>query len=88
MSTSTTITIRVERLVKEQLEVTAKRMKRSKSFVAAAAIEEYLAVQEWQVEGVTKAIAAIDAGKRVAHSDVVDWVKSWGSEGELKKPTT
>ena len=48
MAESTTLTIRVDRSVKERLEAIAHRLNRSKSFVACEAIKEYIAVQEWQ----------------------------------------
>jgi len=88
MGDSTTLTVRLDSSVKERLGQLAGRMNRSKSFLAGAAIEEFLAVQEWQIEGIHKAIHSLDEGKAVPHDDVVNWVKSWGSDNELAKPTT
>ena len=42
MSDSTTITVRIDKSVKKRLEAAAARVRRSKSFLAAEAIEEYL----------------------------------------------
>lgn len=86
MTDSTTLTIRVDQSVKERLEAVAQRLNRSKSFVAGEAIEEYLAVHEWQIEGINKALRSIDAGKGVSHSAVAEWVDSWGTETERPKP--
>lgn len=86
MGDSTTITIRVDHAVKERLEAVARRTKRSKSFIAGEAIEEYLAVQEWQEARIQEALATVERGEVVAHEDVVEWVKSWGTENELPLP--
>lgn len=86
MADSTTMTIRVDRSVKERLEAVAERTKRSKSFLAAEAIEEYLVAQEWQIEGINKAIQSLDGGKGVPHEDVATWVESWGTGNERPKP--
>ena len=86
MGKSTTITIRVEQEVKDRLEGQAEIQNRSKSYLANQAIEEYLNTQEWQVEGIKKAIQSLDVGKGVPHQEVMDWLESWGSENELPKP--
>jgi RHH-type rel operon transcriptional repressor/antitoxin RelB len=59
---------------------------RSRSFLAAEAITEYLAVQEWQVEGIKQAIASLDRGDTVPHLKVKDWVASWDSQAEHPAP--
>ena len=56
MTESTTLTVRLDKSVKKRLEAAAARVRRSKSFVAAEAIEEYLAIQEWQVAAIKKGI--------------------------------
>jgi len=86
MGDSTTITIRVDRSVKERLEAVAQRTKRSKSFIAGEAIEEYLAVQEWQDARIQEALASVERGEVIAHDDIVEWVKSWGTDNELPMP--
>ena len=86
MTDSTTLTIRVDQSVKDRLETVAQRLNRSKSFIAGEAIEEHLAVHEWQVEGINKALNSIDAGNGVSHSEVAEWVNSWGTESEKPKP--
>jgi predicted transcriptional regulator len=86
MTDTTTLTIRVDQSVKDRLEAVAQRLNRSKSFVAGEAIEGYLAVQEWQVEGINKALQSMDANMGMPHADVAEWVDSWGSETERPKP--
>ncbi len=83
---STTFTVRVEPAVKKRLEKLAKNTGRSRSFLAAEAIAEYLSVNEWQVAGIKSAIASLDRGKGIAHQQVKEWVGSWGSDSERPAP--
>jgi len=82
---STTFTVRVDTGMKKRLERLARSTGRSRSFLAAEAINEYLEVNEWQVTGIRRAIASLDRGEGVPHEAVKDWVASWGSKNE--KPT-
>ena len=86
MTPSTTLTIRVDRSVKNRLEKLAKSTGRTQSFLAAEALRDYLDVNEWQVAGIRRAIASLDAGLGVPHSEVEEWVKSWGSGDERPVP--
>jgi RHH-type rel operon transcriptional repressor/antitoxin RelB len=79
---STTFTLRVDAAVKKRLEKLAKNTGRSRSFLAAEAITEYLSVNEWQVAGIKTAMASLDRGKGIPHQQVKDWVGSWGNDGE------
>lgn len=83
---STTFTVRVDAAVKKRLERLAKSTARSRSFLAAEAIEEYLKINEWQVAGIKQAMASLDRGAGVAHQDVKEWVASWGSDEERPVP--
>jgi RHH-type transcriptional regulator, rel operon repressor / antitoxin RelB len=77
---STTFTVRVDTAVKKRLERLAKSTGRSRSFLVAEAINEYLDVNECQVAGIRRAIASLDRGEGIAHSAVKDWVVSWDPE--------
>jgi len=83
---STTFTVRVDAGVKRRLERLAKITGRSRSFLAAVAINEYLDVNEWQVTGIKRAIASLDRGEGVPHESVTAWVSSWGTEDEKPPP--
>ncbi|TMJ05447.1 MAG: ribbon-helix-helix protein, CopG family [Alphaproteobacteria bacterium] len=84
---SETFTVRVDTAIKKRLEKLAKSTGRSRSFLAAEAINEYLGVNEWQVTGIKQAIESADRGELIAHDRVKEWVNSWGSKDELPKPT-
>jgi predicted transcriptional regulator len=62
---SSILTVRVAPGVSERLQKLAEATKRSKSFLAAEAIEEYLVVQEWQVNAILEGIEAADRGDGV-----------------------
>lgn len=83
---STTFTVRVETKVKKRLEKLAKSTGRSRSYLAAEALTEYLDVNEWQVAGVKRAAASLDRGEGIPHSEIKDWVNSWGRKRERPAP--
>jgi len=85
--TSTTFTVRVDPAVKKRLEKLARNTGRSRSFLAAEAINDYLDLNEWQVAGIKQAIASLDRGEGIAHQDVKDWVASWGTKNERPAPS-
>jgi RHH-type rel operon transcriptional repressor/antitoxin RelB len=83
---STTLTLRIDAAAKGRLEKLAETTGRSRSFLAADAINQYLEVNEWQVAGIKQAIASLDRGEAIAHEQVKDWVASWGSGSERPIP--
>jgi predicted transcriptional regulator len=83
---SATFTVRVDEATKKRLEKLAESTGRSRSYLAAEAITEYLAVNEWQVEGIKQALASLDRGEAVTHAEVKAWVTSWDSHSELPPP--
>ena len=83
---STVFTVRVDTGVKKRLERLAKSTGRSRSFLAAEAINAYLDINEWQVAGIKRAIASLDRGEGIAHDQVKDWVASWESADEKPAP--
>jgi predicted transcriptional regulator len=84
--TTTTFSVRVGRSTKSRLERLAKNTGRSRSFLAAEAISAYLDTNEWQVAGITKALASLDRGKGIAHARVSEWVASWETRKERRSP--
>jgi RHH-type transcriptional regulator, rel operon repressor / antitoxin RelB len=83
---SATFTIRVDEADKNRLEALARSTGRSRSFLAAEAIAEYLAVNEWQIAGIKAAMEELERGERIEHETVRKWVESWGSENEMEPP--
>jgi predicted transcriptional regulator len=85
MTDSTTLTVRLAPQVKRRLQSVALRVRRSKSFLAAEAIEEFLAVQEWQIAAIKEGIAAADRGDLVPHEDIRAWAATLGSKRKLAR---
>ena len=62
MPGSSVLTLRLDAKLKKQLDHLSKSMNRSRSFVAAQAIQEYVSVNEWQINEIKKGLAEADAG--------------------------
>jgi RHH-type transcriptional regulator, rel operon repressor / antitoxin RelB len=65
------VTVRVEDELRDKLEQLASATKRSKSFLAAEALREYVATQAWQLEEIEAGIREADAGDLHSHEDVM-----------------
>jgi RHH-type transcriptional regulator, rel operon repressor / antitoxin RelB len=83
---STTFTVRVEPEVKKRLEKLAKSTGRTRSFLAAQALNEYLDINEWQLAGIKRAVASLDRGEGVSHKEVKGWISSWDHKRERAVP--
>ena len=83
---SETFTVRINSAVKKRLEKLAKSTGRSRSFLAAEAIGEFVDVNEWQIAGIKAAMQSLDRGESVPHEQVKEWVRSWGSRKERPAP--
>jgi predicted transcriptional regulator len=81
-----TFSVRLDRTAKTRLQKLAKSTGRSRAFLAAEAIHEYLDVNEWQVAGITKALSSLDRGKGIAHARVSEWIASWETNEERPAP--
>ncbi len=73
MST-TTLTVRISPDISSRLAKLAEATKRSKSFLAAEAIEEYVTLQEWQVSAI---LAGADEADREEGVDLGDLKRHW-----------
>ena len=62
MAESTTMTVRLSKELKDRLDRLAASTSRSKSYLAAVAIAEYVDANAWQVEEIGKAVEKADAG--------------------------
>lgn len=81
-----TLSIRLDTETKMRLDALAQRSKRSKSFLAAEAIVQYVEAEEWQVGEIGAGLADLDEGRRVSHEKVSKWLKSWGKSPEGRAP--
>lgn len=74
---STTMTVRLEDDIKERLDVLAEATHRSKSFLAAEAIREFVELNEWQIQQTRAALAEAKAGGFASDKDVQALAKKW-----------
>ena len=78
---SATVTIRLESELKQRLEQLAESMQRSKSFVAAQAIRDFVDLNEWQVQEIEQAIVEANRGEFASDQDVAAVFDKWGVRG-------
>lgn len=83
---STTLSVRVDTATKKRLERLATNTGRSRSFLAAEAIHEYLDVSEWQVAGIKAAIEAVDREGTIPQADAEAWLSSLENDADLAIP--
>ena len=80
------VTVRLDAALNEQLETIAIPLDRPKSWVIAQAVQDFVALQQWQLSAIDEGIRAADAGELTAHEEVLDWVKSWDTPNEKPLP--
>jgi RHH-type rel operon transcriptional repressor/antitoxin RelB len=73
MEPTSTMTIRLPETIKNKLEDLAQATDRSKAYLAAKAIEEFVAAQEWQIQAIQAAVKEADSpqARFVEHEAVV-----------------
>ena len=74
---SAVLTLRVDTKIKSKLDKLSEATKRSKSFLAAEAIERYLEVEAWQIKEIKQAIKEADAGDLVSDTEFAKIVKKY-----------
>ena len=75
---SATMTIRLEPALKQRLDHLAEATQRSKSFLAAQAIREFVDLNEWQIQEIRSAITEADRGDFASDDLVEDVLSKWG----------
>jgi predicted transcriptional regulator len=75
MAGSTTLTVRVTPKVKQRLGRLAHRTKRTKSFLAAEAIADYVGRELDIVDGIKRGLADIEAARLVPHDKAMRRVR-------------
>ena len=74
---SSTMTIRLDDDVTNRLEQMAESTQRSKSFLAATAIREFVETNEWQIAAIKEGVAQADAGDFATDQEVADFAAKW-----------
>ena len=79
--TSTTMTIRLEPELKNRLDKLSLATHRSRSFLAAEAVREFIDLNEWQIGEIEKAIKEADAGDFATDKEAQKIFSKWGLDG-------
>jgi len=66
-----TITIRTKSITVEKISAIAQAMDRSRNWVIEDALKQYIDQQAWYLEGIQKAQVLLEAGKGIAHEELM-----------------
>jgi len=82
MPRSTTLTIRLESDLKGRLDALSTATRRSKSFLAAEAVREFIELNEWQITEIEQAVKEADAGDFASDWEMGAIFSKWGVNGD------
>lgn len=81
------MTVRVSPEVSERLATLARDTRRSKAYLASAAIADFVERNAWQVARIAAALEdARSARPGIPHQQVEEWMDSWDTDRELPRP--
>jgi len=86
-----TTSIRIQPELMTPLENLAAEVQRSKNWIINQAIREYLEKSRKETKRWQETLMALDSVKRggeIPEKDVEKWLRSWGSNNELKPPVS
>jgi predicted transcriptional regulator len=63
-------TVRIPPEKQRQLDALAQALDRSRNWIVSDAIDQYLAVQAWQIEQIRQGVEEADRGELVPHEEV------------------
>jgi RHH-type rel operon transcriptional repressor/antitoxin RelB len=78
---SSTISTRINSNTLKKLEKLSKATKRSKSFLAAEAIEKYIEEESWQIQAIKEGIKEANKGNFATEKEISKYHKKWGING-------
>jgi len=79
---TTTMTIRLEPELKSRLDKLSAATHRSKSFLAAEAVREFIEINEWQVEEIAVTVKEADAEAFSSDHEISAVFNKWGIDGD------
>lgn len=73
--------------VSERLAAPARDTKRSKAYLASAAIADFVERNAWQVARITAALEDARSGRPgITHEQIEAWMASWDTDKKLPRP--
>jgi RHH-type transcriptional regulator, rel operon repressor / antitoxin RelB len=82
------MTLRLDEETLERLDALASATDRSKAWLAAQAVRDFLETNEWQIQAIASAVKEADSpnARFIEHDKVKQWLSSWGTPRERKPP--
>jgi RHH-type transcriptional regulator, rel operon repressor / antitoxin RelB len=77
MADADVLTFRLDSKLKKKLDKLAKATERSRSFLVAEAIRDYVALNEWQIEEIKKGLREADAGDFASDKEMEETIGKW-----------
>jgi RHH-type transcriptional regulator, rel operon repressor / antitoxin RelB len=83
-----TMTLRLDAATLRRLDRLAAATDRSKAWLAAQAVKNFLDLNEWQTEAINQALTRANSpdAKFIDHEQVDAWLATWGKPDEAKPP--
>ena len=78
--------LRLDSDVRSRLELEARSLDRSASYVATRAIEAFLDARADKKRQIEAAVAEADKGVFISQGKMSAWIDSWGTDAELPPP--
>ena len=83
---STVLSVRVPEELKEQLDYLSRSTKRSRAYLAAEALGDYVKKNAWRAKELHDAITEANRGVFVSHEAMLDWADALGTRKETAPP--
>jgi predicted transcriptional regulator len=77
MASQRILTLRLDSSLRTRLDKLAAATRRSRSFLAAEAIRDYVALNSWQIEEIHKGLAEAERGEFASEREVRRVAKKW-----------
>ena len=79
---TTTMTIRLNTELKQQLDQLSKATNRSKSFLAVEALRDFVEINQWQIQEITDALKEADDGNFASNEEVNKVFSKWSVDAD------
>lgn len=83
--TDSLLTVRISSAAKSKLELIAKETKRSKSFLAAAAIDRFIEEEARIIEGIRAGLKDAKAGRVTSHEEAMKAIRATIGRAEKRR---
>ena len=77
MPQSKVLTLRLDSQLAKRLDKLAEATDRSRSYLIAEAVQEYVSLNEWQIDEIKKAVGEAERGEFASDEEVQQVVRKW-----------